>query len=77
MADEDNQPWKKVGGKREKVISYVRSPLGFYTLALLIVESFLLGSGRMFGLSETVRIAAMIAGVFLFWWLSASSQRWS
>jgi hypothetical protein len=66
MADEGNQPWKKVGGKRGKVISYVKSPLGFYTLALLIVESFLLGSGRMFGLSETVRIAAMVAGVFLF-----------
>jgi hypothetical protein len=67
VADEDNSPWKKVtGGKRGKVISYVKSPLGFYTLALLIVESFLLGTGALFGLSETVRITAMIIGVFLF-----------
>jgi len=66
MADEDNSPWKRVGGKRGKIISYVRSPLGFYTLALLIVESFLLGSGAMFGLSETVRIVAIALGVFLF-----------
>ena len=66
MTDEDNQPWKKVGGKRGKVISYVKSPLGFYALSLLIVESFLLGSGAMFGLSETVRIIAIVVGVFLF-----------
>jgi hypothetical protein len=66
MGDEDNSPRKKVGGKRAKIISYVKSPLGFYTLALLIVESFLLGSGALFGLSETVRIIAMIVGVLLF-----------
>lgn len=66
MADEENAPWKTVGGKRGKVISYVKSPLGFYALSLLIVESFLLGSGAMFGLSETVRIIAIVVGVFLF-----------
>jgi len=44
MADEEKEPWKKVGGKRGRVISYVKSPLGFYALSLLIVESFLLGS---------------------------------
>lgn len=64
MADEDN--WKKVGGKRGKIISYVKSPLGFYTLALLIIESFLLGSGALFGLSEVMKIIALFVGVALF-----------
>jgi hypothetical protein len=65
MAD-DNSPWKKIGGKRGKIISYVKSPLGFYVLALLIVESFLVGTGAMFGLSETMRIIAIVLGVVLF-----------
>jgi hypothetical protein len=65
MADEENS-WKRIGGKRGKIISYVKSPLGFYTLALLIVESFLLGTGALFGLSETMKITALFVGVFLF-----------
>lgn len=68
MEQEENQSkwFQNVGGQRRSVVSYVKSPLGFYVLALLIVETFLLGAGAMFGLSEIVRIAAMTTGVLLF-----------
>jgi hypothetical protein len=66
MADDDKSPFKRVSAKRGKIISYVKSPLGFYCLALLIVESFLLGSGVFFNLSETIRITTIVVGVVLF-----------
>jgi hypothetical protein len=68
METEENQPkWSRnVGGRRRSIVSYVKSPLGFYVLALLIVETFLTFAGALFGLSEPVRIAAMTTGVLLF-----------
>jgi hypothetical protein len=64
---EENQPrWGDVFARRRKIINYIRSPLGFYALALLIVEGFLLGTGALFNLSELVRIVAMVMGVTLF-----------
>ena len=65
--DEEKEPqWRNVGGKRRKIISYVKSPLGFFALALLIVESFLFGGGKWFDLSETMRIVTIGTGVVLF-----------
>jgi len=66
MADEDEPSWSNIGASRRKIISYVKSPLGFYVLALLIVETFLLGSGIFFNFSQTMRITAMGIGVLLF-----------
>src|SRR5579862_5817558 len=51
---------------RSKAVQAVHSPLGFFVLALLIVETFLLGAGRWFGLSEQWRVAALGVGVTLF-----------
>jgi hypothetical protein len=51
---------------RGKVVQAVHSPLGFFVLALLIVEAFLWGAGTSFGLSEKWRIAALAIGVLLF-----------
>jgi hypothetical protein len=44
----------------------VRSPLGFFALALSIVEVFLLGAGIFFQLATIWRLIAIGVGVFLF-----------
>lgn len=51
---------------RHKAIQAIHSPLGFFALALLIVEGFLFGVGAWFDLSAGWRIAAMAVGVILF-----------
>lgn len=51
---------------RSRIVRAAHSPLGFFVLALLIVETFLLGSGTWFGLSELWKITAICVGVFLF-----------
>lgn len=51
---------------RSKTIQAVQSPLGFFALALLIVEAFLLGAGSWFELSESWKIVALGVGVLLF-----------
>jgi len=43
--------------ERHKIINSVVSPLGFYALALLIVEAFLLTAGTFFNLPEAQRVA--------------------
>ena len=49
-----------------KAVQAVHSPLGFFVLALLIVESFLFGTGTWFGLPEPWKITAIGIGVLLF-----------
>jgi hypothetical protein len=66
MPDENGDNKKNVFAHRGRILRYVKSPLGFYTLALLIVESFLLGAGRLFGLSDFIRISVLYVGVALF-----------
>ena len=66
MADDEDKWWKGMGGSRRKIISYVKSPLGFYTLALLIVESFLLAGGALFNFSEGMKTVVLFVGVMLF-----------
>ena len=51
---------------RTKAVQAVHSPLGFFVLALLIVETFLFGTGTWFGLPEPWKIAAIGVGVVLF-----------
>lgn len=51
---------------RAKAVQAVHSPLGFFVLALLIVETFLFGAGTWFGLTEQWKIAALMVGTFLF-----------
>ena len=51
---------------RSKAIQAVHSPLGFFVLALLIVETFLFGTGGWFDLPEPWKLAAMGVGVGLF-----------
>lgn len=51
---------------RSSAVQAVHSPLGFFVLALLIVEAFLLGAGTWFGLPEPWRIAALGVGILLF-----------
>lgn len=63
---EEEKSWRNVGGSRRKIISYVKSPLGFYTLALLIVESFLFCAGAFFEFSEGMRTLILFVGVMLF-----------
>jgi len=57
---------KSMISSRLRVVTAAHSPLGFFVLALLIVESFLLGSGTLFSLSETWKITSICIGVFLF-----------
>ena|SRR6266481_2698314 len=66
MPSEDTESEQSILAHRGKILRYVKSPLGFYTLALLIVESFLLGAGKWFNLSESVRISALYLGAGLF-----------
>ena len=51
---------------RSQIVGGVRSPLGFFALALLIVESFLFGVGVWFNLSSGWRLVAIAVGVVLF-----------
>ena len=51
---------------RSRAVRAVHSPLGFFVLALLIVETFLFGTGTWFGLPEPWKIAAIGVGVLLF-----------
>lgn len=51
---------------RSRVVRAAHSPLGFFVLALLIVEAFLWGCGIWFGLSEYWKISAIAVGVVLF-----------
>ena len=51
---------------RTKAVQAVHSPLGFFVLALLIVETFLFGTGTWFGLPEPWKIAAIGVGILLF-----------
>lgn len=51
---------------RSKAVRAAHSPLGFFVLALLIVETFLWGAGTWFGLTEPWRITAIGVGVLLF-----------
>lgn len=57
---------KSMFSSRSRIVRTAHSPLGFFVLALLIVETFLLGSGTSFGLSETWKITAICVGVLLF-----------
>lgn len=57
---------KSMISSRSRVVRAAHSPLGFFVLALLIVETFLLGSGTLFGLSEVWKITSICIGVFLF-----------
>ena len=57
---------KTVVSARSRIISAAHSPLAFFVLALLIVEMFLLGSGALFGLSDSLKIFALCLGVLLF-----------
>ena len=51
---------------RHKIVQAIHSPLGFFALALLIVEFFLFGAGVWFDLSAGWRIVAVGVGVILF-----------
>lgn len=51
---------------RSRIVRAAHSPLGFFVLALLIVEAFLWGAGIWFGLSDDWKIAAIGIGVVLF-----------
>lgn len=51
---------------RARAVQAVHSPLGFFVLALLIVEGFLFGAGTWFGLSEAWKLIAILVGVLLF-----------
>ena len=52
--------------KVEQASHTIHSPLGFFVLALSIVESFLLGAGAWFDLSAGWKIVALGSGVVLF-----------
>jgi hypothetical protein len=51
---------------RSRAVQAVHSPLGFFVLALSIVEAFLLGAGMWFNLPDEYKIGALIVGVILF-----------
>lgn len=51
---------------RSRIVRAAHSPLGFFVLALLIVEAFLWGAGIWFDLADDWKIAAIGIGVFLF-----------
>lgn len=52
--------------ERTKILQVIHSPLGFFVLSLLVIESFLLGAGIFFNLTLDWKIAAIGTGVFLF-----------
>lgn len=73
MPIEPQQPQEPLTGalgslieQRTKIVSAAHSPLGFFVLALLIVEIFLLGAGRLFDLPPTARLVTLGMGVGLF-----------
>lgn len=51
---------------RARAVQAIHSPLGFFVLALLIVEGFLFGAGTWFDLSQPWKLAAIGIGVLLF-----------
>jgi len=51
---------------KSNVIQVIHSPLGFFVLALTVVEGFLLGAGIFFGLPLELKIKAIEGGVILF-----------
>lgn len=52
--------------ERFKTLGGIASPLGFFGLALLIVEGFLMGAGRLFDLPVEFRVTMIWVGVALF-----------
>jgi len=52
--------------KRHLITTSVRSPLGFFVLALLIIEALILGAGMFFGLPIEWKLIALGVGVLLF-----------
>jgi hypothetical protein len=51
---------------QSRVVEAVHSPLGFFVLALVIVEAFLILAGTLFGLPLPIREIALAIGVVLF-----------
>jgi len=51
---------------REKILTGVGSPLGFFGLALLIVEAFFIGAGWVFNLPVETRTNMVWAGLAVF-----------
>lgn len=64
--DSSEKLTKSIVSSRSHIVTAAHSPLGFFALALLIVEGFLFGSGTWFGLTENWKIAAICIGVILF-----------
>ncbi len=62
------QPVSEKSGysSRSRIVRAAHSPLAFFVLALLIIETFLWGSGTWFGLSELWKITAICVGIILF-----------
>jgi type III secretory pathway component EscU len=58
--------FSEVIASRSEVLRGVRSPLGFFVLALLIVEAFLILAGTLFDLPLNIRVASIAVGVLLF-----------
>ena len=52
--------------KRHLITKSVRSPLGFFVLALLIIEGLILGAGIFFGLPIEWKLTALGVAVLLF-----------
>jgi len=65
-AEDSQHPRPSRFSSRAHIITAVHSPLGFFVLALLIVEAFLFGVGMSFGLSDNWKIAAICLGILLF-----------
>lgn len=51
---------------RARAVQAIHSPLGFFVLALLIVEGFLIAAGTSFGLSQPWKLTTLAIGVLLF-----------
>ena len=51
---------------RARAVQAIHSPLGFFVLALLIVEAFLIAAGTSFGLSQPWKLTTLAIGVLLF-----------
>lgn len=51
---------------RHSALKWVRSPLGFFVLSLLIVEGLIFGAGTLFGLPMVWKLITLGVGVFLF-----------
>jgi hypothetical protein len=62
LESEDSHFWSG----REKIIGSIVSPLGFFVLALLIVEGFLFGAGKYFDLPVETRSRMVWAGIAIF-----------